>query len=681
VIRRAAFPRLNLVIAASSLPLFLVWARVAWLQVVEGDELNRRAESQHVRRVWQPPVRGTVTDRNGEPLAYTMNNYSIVAEPSKVTNPRKTAAALAKALHTPPHRIERLLRSKRQQVYLERRVTPMLERRVDLSALSGIAERLELKRVYPLGESAAHVVGYLDHGAQGSGGIESELEELLRGEPGWATELRDARGNAYFALGKRSKPARRGHDVTLTLDAKLQDVAASELRKAAERLDARGGALVAVDPRTGEILALVSWPSFDPERIGETPLDALRNRAVVDPYEPGSTFKLVAATCALQDGILAPGTPIHCEEGTYDFGGYTITDHHPYGTLTFKEAFAKSSNIAFGKVGVQCGERLYPVARAFGFGSPTGIPLAGESGGMIRPPRDWSRRSAATLAIGYEVMATPVQLAMAYAAVANEGVRMRPSLIRTITDPDGKVVYRNRPEALERVMKPELARTLLSFMRGVMTSGTGMESNLAWVAVGGKTGTSEKFQAGSGYSRSRHFASFVGIAPLDDPKLVCLVVLDEPKVMTYGGSAAAPVFSNVLEAFGRLPGAWLRPEYAQVQVEEPPAQPLERFVPPALAAGGASDPGTLSPPRGLPDVRGESMRQALQVLRAYGVTAEVHGTGVVERQSPAPGSPITEPVHLFGSRGHRRTMVMASAGNVFRKEGRGTRSAGSPGSR
>jgi cell division protein FtsI (penicillin-binding protein 3) len=681
MIRRSAFPRLNLVILASSVPLLLVWGRVAWLQIVDGSEMNRRAESQHVRRVWQPPVRGTVSDRNGEPLAYTMNNYSLVAEPGKVKNPRQTATTLAKALHTSPRRLERLLRSKRQQVFLERRVTPMLERRVDISSLPGIAERLELKRVYPLGESAAHVVGYLDHSAQGSGGIESELDELLRGVPGWATELRDAKGNTYLALGKRSKPARRGHDVALTLDAKLQDVAASELRKAAEQLDARGGALVAVDPSTGEVLALVSWPAFDPERIGETSLDALRNRAVVDPYEPGSTFKLVAATCALQEGLLAPATPIHCEEGRYDFGGYVITDHHPHGTLTFKDAFAKSSNIAFGKVGVRCGESLYRVARAFGFGSPTGINLAGESGGVLHAPRDWSKRSAATLAIGYEVMATPIQLAMAYAAVANEGVRMRPKLIRSVTDADGKVVYRCRPEPMGRVMKPELARTLLSFMRGVMVSGTGMEANLDWITVGGKTGTSEKFTAGSGYSNSRHYASFVGIAPLDDPKVVCLVVLDEPKVMTYGGSAAAPVFSNLLDAFGRLPGAWLSPDYAQVQVEdvkEPASKPL---VPPALADSGERTPGTLSPPRGLPDVRGESMRQALQVFRAYGVTTEVHGTGVVERQSPPPGSPATGSAHLFGSRGSGRTVVMASSGNAFRKEGGSTRNAGSPGSR
>jgi cell division protein FtsI (penicillin-binding protein 3) len=678
VIRRAAFPRLNLVIVASSVPLLMVWVRVAWLQVVDGDEMNQRAESQHVRRVWQPPVRGTVTDRNGEPLAYTMNNYSIVAEPEKVTNPRKTAGVLALALHTSPRRLERLLRSKRQQVFLERRVTPMLERRVDIGSLPGISERLELKRVYPLGESAAHVVGYLDHSAEGSGGIEAELDELLRGEPGWATELRDARGNAYFALGKRSKPARRGDDVALTLDAKLQDVAASELRKTAEKLDARGGALVAVDPRTGEILALVSWPTFDPERVGDYDLDALRNRAVVDPYEPGSTFKLVAATCALKDGLLAPTTPIHCEEGRYDFGGYVITDHHPYGTLTFKEAFAKSSNIAFGKVGVQCGDRLYTVARAFGFGSPTGINLAGESGGMLRPPDEWSKRSAATLAIGYEVLATPIQLAMAYAAVANGGVRMRPKLIRSITDADGKVVYRCRPEPMGRIMKPELARTLLSFMRGVMTSGTGMDANLDWVKIGGKTGTSEKFTAGSGYSSLRHYASFVGVAPIDDPKIVCLVVLDEPKVLTYGGSAAAPVFSNTLDAFGRLPGAWLSPEYAQVQVEEPPATPLEHLLPPVTTADSEkSDPGTLSPPRGLPDVRGESMRQALKVFRAYGVTAEVHGTGVVERQSPPPGSPLAESVHLFGSRGDGRAVVMASTENSLRKEERSTRRAGS----
>lgn len=673
--------RLQLVTAVCALPLLAVLVRVAWLETVNGEELRQRAESQHVLRVWLPPHRGKIADRNGEPLAYTMFNYSIVAEPARVENPARTARILAKALDLSPRHIEHLLRSHRRQVYLERRVTPMLERRVDLSALKGVEERLELKRVYPQGESSAHVVGYLDNGNVGRGGIEATYDDLLRGHPGWSTELRDGLGHSVTALGRRSKPAQPGHDITLTLDATLQDVAASQLREAAERLHARGGSFVAVDPWTGEVLAMASWPSFDPGRIGQARADAMRNRVIVDPYEPGSTFKLVAASTALGDGILEPGTPIHCEGGSYNFGGYTITDHHPYGTLTFKDCFAVSSNIAFAKVGNLCGKRLYETARALGFGQVTGVPLAGEAAGILHPPSDWSRRSAATIAIGYEVMVTPLQMAMAYAAVANGGVLLRPQLVRSIRDPDGKEIFHCRREEVRRVMDEKTARTMKSFMRGVMTHGTGSGADISWMKVGGKTGTTEKYTK-TGYSNSKHYASFVGIAPLDDPKLVCFIMLDEPdRRFSYGGSAAAPVFHEVMEAYGRLPGSSLGPAYDTLMVATPEASPLRKLMPAASEADAeyAGFPGTPSPGHGVPDVRGESLRRALQVLRAYGVTAKVTGTGVVRAQSPAPGAAVDGPVRLACSQEGSGTVVLASRRDAVLEEQRNARSSGSAG--
>jgi cell division protein FtsI/penicillin-binding protein 2 len=681
VIGRETLRRMQVIAVLCMLPFALVLVRVGWLQMVRGEELNRRAESQHVRRVWIPPHRGMIEDRNGVPIAYTMFNYSIVAEPAKVKNPRRTARTLASALETSPRKIEKLLRSKRSQVYLERKVTPMLERRVDLSSLPGIREHLELKRVYPQGEATAHVAGFLDHRKHGRAGIEGELDELLRGHPGWTTELRDGLGNSYLALGQRSKPALPGHDIRLTLDATLQDVAASELAETARRLQARGASLVAVDPRSGDILAMVSWPSYDPERVGEADQNTLRNRSITDPYEPGSTFKLVTATTALMDGLMESGTLIHCENGRHDFGKYVISDHHPYDTLTFKNCFAVSSNIAFAKVGNLCGPRLYEVARSFGFGSPTGIPLAGEAAGRLHPPETWSGRSAASLAIGYEVLATPLQMAMAYAAVANDGVLMRPRLIQSITGPDGKVLFESKPKEVRRVMDEDLARTIRSFMREVMTSGTGKGTALAWVDVGGKTGTTEKYVPGVGYSRTRHYASFVGIAPIDDPKIVCFVMIDEPnEKASFGGSAAAPVFRETLEAFGRLPGSWLAPDYEILTVEAPRrARGLGRLMPGASIVE-ASETG-VSPHSGggLPDVRGDSLRRALQVLGAYGVTAKVSGSGVVRTQSPAPGSSIRGPVELRCSEKAGVRIVLASETDALTEEIRNAPGSGSSG--
>ena len=671
--------RIQVVAFLCIVPLVLVLGRVAWLQLVRGESLNRRAESQHVRRVWIPPLRGTIEDRNGKPLAYTMFNYSIVAEPAKVKNPKRTARTLASALGVSASGIEKRLRSKRASVYLERKVTPMLERRVNLSSLDGIREKLELKRVYPQGESAAHLVGFLNRSKNGRAGIEGELNDMLRGHPGWATELRDGLGNSYLALGHRSKPARTGHDIQLTIDGTLQDVAASELREAAKRLDASGASLIAVDPATGEILAMVSWPSYDPERIGESRVDARRNRVITDPYEPGSTFKLVAATTALEDGLFDPGTAIHCENGVHDFGGYRISDHHPYGLLTFKRCFAVSSNIAFAKIGKLCGPRLYDVGRKFGFGSPTGIPLAGEAAGLLRSPDRWSGRSAATLAIGYEVLATPLQMAMAYAAVANDGVLLRPKIIRTITDPDGKEVYRTKPEFVRRVMKKETARTIRSFMGEVMVDGTGAAAALSWVTVGGKTGTTEKYVAGSGYSRSKHYASFVGMAPLENPKIVCFVMIDEPNEKAkFGGSAAAPVFRELLEGFGRLPRSWIRPDYDSMAVEAPrEPRGLQKLMPGPARADAREFMINASPEKGMPDVRGESLRRALQILGAHGITARFNGRGVILKQSPEPGARIPGKVDLVCSERAAGRIVLASRTDALKEEIRGNGSGSS----
>ncbi len=588
-----------------------------------------------------------------------MYNYSIVADPTLVQDPARTARTLGPALDVPPARIEKLLRLKRREVYLEKKITPLLDRRVDISSLPGIMERLELKRVYPQGELAAPVVGFIDDAGVGKAGIESEFESILRGTPGWATELRDGRGRSYQALGRRTKPAVSGHDVVLTLDATLQDVAASELRRQVEELDARAGVFVAVDPRTGEILAMVSYPFYDPQRVKGASENALRNRAVMSPYEPGSTFKLVAAATALSDHLLEAGTPVNCENGSYNFGRFRITDHHPYGIEPFRRCFAVSSNIAFAKVGELCDKRLYDFARAFGFGAPTGVGLPGEDAGVLHRPEDWSGRSAATVAIGYEVMVTPLQLAMAYAAVANDGVLMRPLLVRAISDPEGKVVYQGRPEEVRRVVTPEVARTLRGFMREVMTDGTGKDIDIPWVEVGGKTGTSEKLVDGR-YTSGKHYASFVGMAPIDDPKIVCLVMIDEPHRSTFGSSAAAPVFREVLEAWGRLPGAVLSPDYARVEVSDRGGESLaDLAATPVIAGGHDRAPLPPSPEQGMPELGKMSLRQALLVLRAYGVDAEVSGSGVVTAQYPPAGAPLPEKARITCGRAGTGTLVAA----------------------
>jgi len=659
--------RLWIVAAFCVLPLLSVLGRVGWLTLVQGSDMARRAESQQVRRVWLQPERGRILDRTGEPIAYTMYNQSVLAVPAQVVNPAKTAATLASALGLPRRAVETKLRSSsKRQVYIDNRVTPMLDRKFALTSMPGISQTLELKRVYPLADAAAHVIGFIDHEEDGQAGIENELDDVLRGEPGWATELRDGFGNSYLALGRRMKSAKAGNDVMLTIDATLQDVAASELKAAAESLEAKSAALVAVDPKTGDVLAMVSWPTFDPSRVRDADRMALRNRVVTDPYEPGSTFKLVCATTALSEGIMRPNTMIHCENGRFNFGGFTVTDHHPHGLITFKDCFAVSSNIAFAKVGRMCGSRLYTTARGYGFGSPTGIGLAGETSGLLKAPSQWSGRTSATMAYGYEVMVTPLQMAMAYAAVANGGILMRPQLVRRVTTPEGKVVFESRPQPVRRALDAGTAATLRSFMHEVMVSGTGKGANVDWMDIGGKTGTTEKLKDGA-YSSAAHYASFVGIAPLEDPKLVCFILLDEPKGATFGGSAAAPVFKRVLESFGRLPDSWLRPKYERLLVEDthpaPPRAAVWRGTREANAAP-ARLAGLEPQGDGLPDLRGMPLRGALQVLSPYGLQVEVHGSGVVKEQEPAPGSAIEGPIVLTGDRDGSPVLLAGKASPV-----------------
>ncbi len=677
---RAAESRLRLVAVVCLLPLALVLARTVWLTLVRGDELRRRADTQHLYRAYQPAQRGSVRDRDGNDLAVTVYNQSVVANPRLVKDPKATAHILAAALDLPVSQVESKLRSLKGEVYIQRTFTPSLDRRVDLSSLPGVFERLELKRVYPRGELASHVVGFVDAAGIGQAGIEKEYEALLKGKPGWATQLRDGNGDVIQALGKHHKPSQSGCDITLTIDSALQDVGASELKKQAEALHAKGGVFVAVDPRTGEILAMASWPSFDPERMNAQDRGAIRNRIVTDPYEPGSTFKVVATVAALKEKLLEPGTPIHCEMGRYSLDGAVFTDHHPYGTMTFQDCFAHSSNIAFAKVGKRCGPALYETARALGFGVPTGVGLPGESSGLLYPPRRWSGRTAPTMAIGYEVMVTPLQLAMAYAAVANDGVLMRPQLIRSITDSDGRTVFRSRPEPVRRVMEPSVARTVRAFMRRVMTDGTGKSANLDWVEAGGKTGTAEKLVDGH-YSGNKHYASFVGIAPYNDPEIVCMILIDEPQGFTFGASAAAPVFKEVLEAVSRLRGARLRPDYATMMVGEPPANAKGLELASVEADEGSPEfPPTPSPEGGVPDVRGQSLRQALWTLQINGMRADVTGTGVVVRQDPAPGTDSTTTVALEcalppaqveddeDDRGGEGQAMLASAGRAGKRQ-------------
>ena len=565
--------RLNLVATLCLVPFVLLVPRLAWLQLVEKGKFDEVAQRQRYVHRWLPPLRGDIVDRHGRRLAFSVP---------------------------------------------------------DTARAGG------MRRIYPYAERASQLLGDLNHEGQGADGLERAYEEELRGHPGYTVMTRDGDQNQFYSVPGSGRPPVPGYQLELSIDANLQDIAASRLRQQVERMGARRGVAVAVDPRTGDVLAMAGWPAFDP--AGGGPHASQRTlRAVTDPYEPGSTAKIIPTLAALDDDLFRPESVIHCENGRFTMDGRTFTDHHAYGSLTLRDCFAVSSNIAFAKVGKTCGERLYDTARRLGFGSATGVGLP-ESAGRLRDPEDWTRESAPSIAIGYEIMVTPLQLAMAYAAVANEGVLMRPRLLRSLVDRDGEVVFHAEPEAVGRVTDAKTANTVLAFMRRVVSDGTGKEAALSWTSVGGKTGTSEQYRDGA-YSSRHHYATFVGVAPLEDPRIVLLVMIDDPArdpVGGFGGSAAAPVFHEILEAYARVDDALLKPVLAEVAVQRRGGG--RSLIPEVGATVPESSDGAYTPADGVPDVRTLSKRQALRVLRQRGYDARLRGTGQVVSQDPEPGT-------------------------------------------
>jgi cell division protein FtsI (penicillin-binding protein 3) len=645
---------------------FLLIGRLVMIQMVKHEYYLDEANKQHKDRVELEPRRGTILDRNGEVLAKSITTQSLCADVGKVENRQQTAATLSEASGLPKESILTSMSGRSGFVWLGRQIKSVILISDRTAGLPGVSVKAEQSRSYPLREAASHIVGIVDCDGTGLEGVEKEFNQVLCGEPGWATVIRDAKGERYLLMDGYKKPPRDGATVTLSIDGRLQSIAASRLHKTVERLGAKGGCVVMVDPRTGEILALANEPCFTPPcEGGASP--ATRNAAVTDMFEPGSTFKIVTAAAALEEGVMSPDTKLDAENGSYRVAGGTIHDHDPFGELTFTGAVVHSSNIAMAKVAMEVGkETFHRYILDFGFGAETGVALPGEAAGVVRHPDRWSARSTATIAFGQEISSTALQVAMAYAAIANDGVLLRPILVLSAKDSRGNVVSRAQTVPVRRVVSKKTARTMSNILAQVVSEGTGSEAKLPWVNVAGKTGTAEKYDPETRtYSTRDYVASFVGYLPADDPKVVCLVQIDEPSVGSiYGGSVAAPLFREIMEAAAQSYGFPVRPEFQKVAswashsgrsanaltaVAHRPsivetAQDVE-----TTTAGRISDhrgdSGHDVVPGQMPAVVGMSLRDALQRLAAAGVdvpSVRVSGQGVVKSQKPTAGSVLGE---------------------------------------
>jgi cell division protein FtsI (penicillin-binding protein 3) len=531
--------------------------RVVYLQVFRGPELAHRAERQHEKAVAVEAERGTIYDRNGRILATDLTVPSLYAVPPLIDNPQSIARELAAVLRVPAGPLARRLGEDRGFVWLERRVDPAVARAVEELGAEGVRLLPEPRRIYPRKALLSHVLGFAGTDHEGLEGLERFYDRDLRGEKGWLIYERDGAGHRLFPKGLRYVAPSRGRDLSLTIDEVIQHISERELDAAMAESGSESGTLVVMDPWDGGILALAVRPAFNPNEVDYSNPAQWRNRAVTDAFEPGSTFKIVTAAAALDAGLIRPHDIIDCENGRWPMPGGVLHDHEPLGRVPFSEVIAKSSNIGTAKIALRLGDaRLARAVAAFGFGKKTGIDLGGEASGRVPPPARWSKRSAATIAIGQELTATPIQLAVAYAAVANGGRLVRPHLVVRVERSDGRVAPTSQDAAPARVMSEKTAAVLTALLEGVVApGGTGALAAIEGVRVAGKTGTAEQVDPETGrYSFDREVASFVGFAPSRQPEVVVAVVLENPRGRTWGGTVAGPVFARVTEATLRYLG-------------------------------------------------------------------------------------------------------------------------------
>jgi cell division protein FtsI (penicillin-binding protein 3) len=629
--------------------ILIIGARLTYLQTVQHDWLSEYARTQHQMMLEIDPMRGLILDTNGRELARSVDATSIFAVPGEVKDIERTVAQLAKVL-----KIESaLLLDKLQQgkeankkfIWIARKLEPEQASKLKALSLTGIHTIKEPKRYYPHGHMAAHVLGFVGLDDVGLGGIEQVKNSLLTGKEGKIFIDKDGTRRAYNSV--EYKPY-AGRTIVLTLNQTIQYWTEQALSKAIQRTRSTSGTAIVLKPSTGEILALANVPTFDPNNALRPSLEDRANSAVQTIYEPGSTFKIVAYAAAIEKGLAKPDEHIDCQMGAITIAGRVINDHHPYSTLTLTEALAKSSNVAAIKLGMRVGnETMYDYIKRFGFGSRTGIELPGESAGLLRPVGSWQTSSIGSIAIGQEVGVTPLQVASAFGVLANNGVYITPHIVRETRNEDGLLISKTSPES-RRVISADTAKALRGMLEDVTLRGTAKLAQVDGYSAAGKTGTAQKVDPRTrGYSKSKYIASFVGFAPVNDPSVVILVVLDEPKGAYHGGEVAAPVFreiaERVLPILNVVPDTELDSFMAKSIDEENQSEEREgkQHLPEVDKPSSDKDEIVYAATDGnallMPDLKGKSVRDVARVCAQLGLQLKASGDGRAISQRPNAG--------------------------------------------
>jgi cell division protein FtsI (penicillin-binding protein 3) len=625
--------------------LFVLWAvaiqaRLVYLQVHKHEDLEARAANQSARTMDISAKRGDILDRRGHVLAYSVESDSVYGVPSEITNAKEAAWLICGALGDCASKEQEALAGRLQQkrafVYVRRRVTPQQAKRVADLELEGIDFIKEDRRFYPKKHLAAQLLGFVGIDNKGLAGIEAAYDSQISGSTGKLLYQTDARGRAFSRL---ERPPTTGASVELSIDEYLQHVAERELRDAVARNRAAGGTVIVMDPNTGEILALANEPTFNPNAFSTATPQERRNRAVQDIYEPGSTFKVVTASAALEERVVDPDDVIDVSGGRIRFGSRVIDDTHDYGSLSFTDVIVKSSNVGAIKVGLMLGpDRLGDYVRRFGFGRALSPDFPGETSGIVWDPAKLDNSALASMSMGYQVGVTPLQMVAAVSSVANGGDLIQPRVVRALVR-DGKRTD-VKPMVLGRTISKATSVVLTGIMEQTVERGTATYAQVPGYTIAGKTGTASKLVDGR-YSGTDYFASFVGFLPSRNPVATIIVVLDSPRAHGYyGGPIAGPVFQKIAEAtlrhFGVPPSLNAPPPVLVARRDaSDEIQPVR-----SVAAASILPAGAVSSANEMPDFRGMGAREALRAATRIGLSARIYGSGVVANQRPAAGAPL-----------------------------------------
>jgi len=610
--RNQAFSKQSFVHRTRSAQIFLyvmalgVTLRLIYVQIYRNDHYASLASEQYMREYTLHAPRGMVFDRNGMTVALNKERYDLTVNKRAVTDINQLAEQLAEVTGNSKKSISDKLSKQKSYAVLNRNIDSELATVIESSKFPGVQIIESSERHYPFKHVSAQVIGFSDIDGKGLSGVELQYDHILAGKDGWSILQKDARGKSVMPITARTKESVRGDNVILTIDNSMQTIAEEEISRAVKKRNAIDGTAIITNPGTGEILAMASAPGFDANNVGSTSPNAWRIRSITDIFEPGSTFKVVTLMLALQDSSIKESDLIFCENGSIQLFGETINDSEKHAWLSVLDIFKHSSNIGTAKLAMQIGkEKLYRAARNFGFGNKTGIGLPGEVGGILKRTPDWSKLTTAAMSYGHEVAVTALQMAMAYGAIANGGMLMKPAILKEIQTADGIPLHQFRPQIIRNIMDARTAEKMTQVLISVVEDGSGINAKIPGVKLAGKTGTAQKPNPlTGGYSNRNFVASFVGYYPANQAKLLIYVSVDEPYPVHSGGSVAAPVVRRILERIINV-----------YETQKPTQNPIFTKIEPVEQSL-------------IPDVKGRRIEVAQKVLEEGGIGYRLEGNGI-----------------------------------------------------